>query len=258
MAIQVHLAHLAEALERGPSSPAYVLDASTGEIDFHLPPEEGGLDEDEEIDEKDGDEQDDEDSPLVFIPQIESGKLLRFRRMFAESLDEPDVRERLLDALDGKGAFRRFRDQLDQFPDIEAHFAQARLEWIAANWDDWLQDVAPGAELVWPVIETPKAPAQQPGKVALRLVHVLLLGQPGKEAPGGECVVRVVQGRGLTRRVFAALARELCETKGNAWRKAMVEGKNRVRFDDTEITWGEGQIEVRVDIPAEVRTLLER
>jgi len=251
MTIQVHLAHLAEALERSPSSPAYVLDVSTGEIDFHLPPEDGRLD--EEID-----EQDDEDSPLVLIPQIEPGKQLRFRRMFAGSLDEPDVRERLLDALDGKGAFRRFRDQLDRFPDIQARFEQARLEWIAANWADWLQDEAPGAELIWPVIEPPKAPARDPGKVALRLVHVLLLGQPGKDAPGGECVVRVVQGRGLTRRVFTALARELCEAKGNAWRKAMVEGKNQVRFDDTEISWSEGQIEVRVDIPAEVRTLLER
>ena len=58
---------------------------------------------------------------------------------FIATLDDPAVADRLSIAIDGKGAFRRFRDLLDRWPDVatrwyafsdDRHIGRARA-WLA-------------------------------------------------------------------------------------------------------------------------------
>src|SRR5687768_1640948 len=55
---------------------------------------------------------DDAPDDYAEIPRIESHVQYRWMEEFARDVEEPDLREKLTTALDGKGAFRRFRGAL--------------------------------------------------------------------------------------------------------------------------------------------------
>ncbi len=77
----------------------------------------------------------------LFIPNQGSRRAWEDMRDFAAAVEDDAVRERLLDAIDGRGAFSRFRRVLDRYDDLRARWhaysAETRVgrarEWLAAE-----------------------------------------------------------------------------------------------------------------------------
>lgn len=77
----------------------------------------------------------------LFIPNEGSREAWADVQDFADSVDDEAIRDQLLDAIDGKGAFSRFRRVLDRHDDLRtrwyAYAAETRIgrarEWLAAE-----------------------------------------------------------------------------------------------------------------------------
>jgi hypothetical protein len=77
---------------------------------------------------------------LIYIEPIESSVEYRWMAEFAESVDEPELRGKLEVALDGRGAFRRFKNVLaDQRTERERWFAFHSRR-LREAMDEWLTD----------------------------------------------------------------------------------------------------------------------
>ena len=80
----------------------------------------------------------------------------RWMERFACSVSEVPLRERLLISIDGKGAFRRFKDVLSAYPvERERWFAHrsAQLRWYIQNWLEGHDIETKGAP--WGIVEKP-------------------------------------------------------------------------------------------------------
>jgi hypothetical protein len=103
------------------------------------------------------------------VEPVSSREQYRWMERFIATVDEGPLRQRLLQSIDGKGAFRRFKDVLMSFPvDRERWFAfrSERLKMCMEGWLD-AQGIAPverpewevpTAEDVQAVLEAPPAP----------------------------------------------------------------------------------------------------
>lgn len=61
----------------------------------------------------------DEENRYVIIPERSSSEAYENMVRFTKTLDDPDISDKLFDALDRRGAFRRFKDVLRRYPDID-------------------------------------------------------------------------------------------------------------------------------------------
>lgn len=78
------------------------------------------------------------DSIYLRIDPVSSREQYRWMERFIATVDEPEFRDKLVRAIDGKGAFRRFKDVLMSYPvDRERWFA-FRSERLRACMDAWL------------------------------------------------------------------------------------------------------------------------
>ena len=149
------------------------------------------------------------------IPHLSSRDDYRAMCRFAETLDEEDVREKLAIALDGRGAFGRFRSVLNAYPDLRSAWEQSQREARDEELKDWFDDI--GIEPVWMNIPNlqivPTAPrgAKKEGDIVITLFELLTLGGPPAADDG--MVYRRVEVNN-TRQTFKSLARELCEIHG--------------------------------------------
>jgi len=86
------------------------------------------------------------DTAYLRIDPVSSREQYRWMERFIASVEETDLRDRLIRAIDGKGAFRRFKDVLMSFPvDRERWFA-FRSDRLRACMEAWL--TAHGIEAV--------------------------------------------------------------------------------------------------------------
>jgi predicted nucleotidyltransferase len=94
------------------------------------------------VTEEDLDEDGETDNPnIVFIDSIGSDESYHDMEDFSASVRDPRARDLLLRAIQGRGAFRRFKDTLFDFPDLsKAWFAyhescleRRAIEWLAAE-----------------------------------------------------------------------------------------------------------------------------
>jgi hypothetical protein len=104
------------------------------------------------------------------VEPVSSREQYRWMERFIATVEEGPLRQRLLQSIDGKGAFRRFKDVLMSFPvDRERWFAfrSERLKMCMEGWLD-AQGIAaisrpewqvPTAEDVQAALEVPLAPA---------------------------------------------------------------------------------------------------
>jgi uncharacterized protein YciI len=129
----VDLAELADHLDGDPGQGRGVVDLQTGMVwppgisdyDYDPPPE---------LDQDSADY--DEDRWLFFSP--ESGQGYRDMLDFTSYVNHERLRQRLLDALDGRGAFRRFRDVMHSGPDE-----------VVTHWQIFRQERALGRARAW-------------------------------------------------------------------------------------------------------------
>jgi uncharacterized protein YciI len=129
----VNLAELADQLDGDPGQGRGVVDLRTGMVwppgisdyDYDPPPE---------LDQDSADYE--EDRWLFFSP--ESGEGYRDMVDFTGHINHEQLRQRLLDALDGRGAFRRFRDVVHSGPDE-----------VVTHWQIFRQERALGRARAW-------------------------------------------------------------------------------------------------------------
>jgi len=78
------------------------------------------------------------DPEFVYIEPISSREQYRWMEEFIEEVEDPVLKDKLNIAIDGKGAFRRFKDVLVGYPtDREAWFAKRGVK-LRAHMNEWL------------------------------------------------------------------------------------------------------------------------
>jgi hypothetical protein len=136
------------------------------------------------------------DSNYRRVEPVSSREQYRWMERFIATVEEGPLRQRLLQSIDGKGAFRRFKDVLMSFPvDRERWFAfrSERLKMCMEGWLD-AQGIAaitrpewqvPTAEDVQAVLEAPpvavaRKPTRPQSELTRARAHELLDDLPGR------------------------------------------------------------------------------
>ncbi|MBI2901304.1 MAG: hypothetical protein HYY17_14060 [Planctomycetes bacterium] len=170
------------------------------------------------------------------------------------SVAERDVQDLVRATIGGRGSFRRFRDVVARYPDLDARWFEMRRKALVNEALRRLEslDIKPLYELRPPSRPAPPPTPRGPG---IHLDHVLARGAP-------EGKTEVLEGRGLrvvsaageseSRGVFKTLARDLCDYKGVAWRKSPIEGKSVIELGAIRIRHAGGRVEVTVEAGQDV------
>ncbi len=112
------------------------------------------------------------DVTYLRVDPVSSREQYRWMERFIASVTEPDLRSRLVSAIDGKGAFRRFKDVLMAFPTDRERWFGFRTERLRACMDAWLEahNVEAVPRQVWapPPGETPEEEGESDTVAALR------------------------------------------------------------------------------------------
>ena len=106
------------------------------------------------------------DSIYLRIDPVSSREQYRWMERFITTVDEPKLRQALTHSIDGKGAFRRFKDVLMSYPvDRERWFA-FRSERLRACMEAWLSahDIVAEERPVWrvPTAEEVRPKVEEP------------------------------------------------------------------------------------------------
>jgi len=149
----VDLGSLCEALEDHSDEMSWWFDPRTGEVEPHST---SSLDDDDLVG-------DPEERGLVWVDPVPSGEAYRDLEDFVARVRDPRAHDLLERAITGRGAFRRFKDTLFDFPKLrEAWFVfhGRRMECRAIDWllDHGLIDQAAGeaALVARPDAESPE------------------------------------------------------------------------------------------------------
>jgi hypothetical protein len=123
------------------------------------------------------------DANYLRVDPVSSREQYRWMERFIPMVEDPELRERLGRAIDGKGAFRRFKDVLMSYgPDRERWFA-FRSERLRVFMEAWMSAHAlhPVARPVWPTAEAaaPSNP-REPAPIS----QEALAGRRGRSAEG--------------------------------------------------------------------------
>ncbi len=125
--LKIKLREIAEAMIDGSVEVSYYIDTQTNEI-FPVSP---FFEDDKEIEKYEFDDR------YLLIPNIPSWKIYNFMVEFTETVEDPSLKKFLSIALDGKGAFHRFRKVLDEYPEERNRwfdFEYAKAKKIAREW----------------------------------------------------------------------------------------------------------------------------
>jgi hypothetical protein len=101
------------------------------------------------------------DGNYVRIDPVSSREQYRWMERFIPLVEEPDLREKLTQAIDGKGAFRRFKDVLMSFGTERERWFTFRSERLRTFMEAWLtaHAIAPVERPAW--ADVPLAPESE-------------------------------------------------------------------------------------------------
>lgn len=133
--VKVNLPDLIDAFENCRVGYQYYLDLKTGEV-FHISDEWMDEDEIEKICEK----MEMESERYLSIPPDASQEGYRDMVAFIEGIKEEALKEKLEIALDGKGAFRRFKDVLLGYPQKREEWFKFKEERTKKRIERWLEE----------------------------------------------------------------------------------------------------------------------
>ena len=93
------------------------------------------------------------DATQLRVNAVSSREQYRWMERFIESVEEPELHAELAAAIDGKGAFRRFKDVLINHPVDRERWFSFRSERLRACMEAWLtaHDLIPVERPEWPV-----------------------------------------------------------------------------------------------------------
>ena len=99
---------------------------------------------------------------FVRIDPASSREQYRWMEQFVASLDDPQLRERLLVAIDGKGAFRRFKDVLLSYPQERERWFNYRAALLQHHINQWFSSkgLEPEPLAPWGDVTLPEEPAE--------------------------------------------------------------------------------------------------
>jgi hypothetical protein len=120
------------------------------------------------------------DASYMRIDPVSSREQYRWMERFIPMVEDPDLRDKLMQAIDGKGAFRRFKDVLMSYgPERERWFA-FRSERLRVFMEAWLAShgLRPVSRPVW----TAEAQAQRPREATPPISQEQLSGRRGRSA----------------------------------------------------------------------------
>lgn len=130
--VKANLSELTDAFDNCRIGYEYYLDLETAEL-LIVSDEFMGTDEVEEIYER----MEDEPKRYLSIPTGSSREGYQVMVAFAESLEDGNLKDKLWIALNGRGAFRRFKDVLLSYPEKREEwfrFKDERLEKLVREW----------------------------------------------------------------------------------------------------------------------------
>ena len=197
----VHWTDLETAFERNGSEIESFLDTRSGDVVSVV---QGSLDHGEQRAKVQA-------SPELFV-RIEpaaSREQYRWMERFVLMVTEPTLRERLLIAIDGKGAFRRFKDVLVAYPAERERWFSFRGDLLHWHMQKWLEreqleasepapwgiapTPAPDTEIT---LERPASAAESPGEILRRQAKELLDQVPAAELPAAIAFLDYLRERG--------------------------------------------------------------
>jgi hypothetical protein len=133
--LPVNLDELCDAMDNSSYEHEYYLDLDTGEILFLS----------EYMDDEDAeplrDRIDDEPERYEVIPRAESQEGYRDMQTFIATVDNEHLVELLEVAINGKGAFRRFKDVLLNYPEEREKWFQFRDDRVEERAIEWLDSI---------------------------------------------------------------------------------------------------------------------
>jgi hypothetical protein len=246
--LKVDMRAIIEARQRSnEDSTVPYLDLKTGEVVVSIDEEiSGEPDEVQALLESDPER-------LVFIQREEGSEGWQRMSDFAAQVDEEDLRGALQAALEGRGAFGRFRAAISRYPDL-------REQWEAAEWNGhsreaelWLESLGVRAIFDRPAMvrhQSEPGSAKREGE-KLGFLDVLLLGAPdGKtELLDGKVIRQIIaHDSSQARAIFKTIAREMTEIHGIGWRKRFIEGKSVYEVERYRLTVDQCRVELEVAV----------
>lgn len=96
------------------------------------------------------------DPDSIVVEPVSSRDQYRWMERFIETTEDAELRDRLTAAIDGKGAFRRFKDVLLSYPDERERWFQFRQDLLKVEMDGWLASL--NIEAVTPPAPEPPPP----------------------------------------------------------------------------------------------------
>ncbi len=153
------------------------------------------------------------DSLYLGVDAVSSREQYRWMERFIESVDDPELRDKLDIAIDGKGAFRRFKDVLMSYPVERERWFTFRSERLRGCMEAWLEahSISPVERPVWRVPSkdevTPKKPAPDDRRAARAQrydaqraqLHQLADALPGRELELAVSFMSFLRQRGRLR-----------------------------------------------------------
>lgn len=127
--LQVDIDQIAAAMEDHSGWTAWYLDTQTGEV---IPRSETEGEEDELVEESERYEP---------VPQIPSREIYDLMAEFADGVEDLELRQLLSVALDGPGAFGRFKRVLGDYPEVRDGWFRLRDEYMAQEVGEWLRSL---------------------------------------------------------------------------------------------------------------------
>lgn len=148
-------------------------------------------------------------STYLRVDPASSREQYRWMERFVSSVADPPLRDRLLISIDGKGAFRRFKDVLLAFPAERERWFVYRSEVLHFHIQTWVEhtkiDVANPAP--WGRVEQPEEPVEvpralpsgeAPGEILRRQARDLLDEIPAAELPSALAFLEFLRARGAS------------------------------------------------------------
>jgi hypothetical protein len=143
------------------------------------------------------------------VDPASSREQYRWMERFVSSVSDPPLRERLLIAIDGKGAFRRFKDVLLAFPAERERWFAYRSELLHFHIQTWLDhmEIEAANPPPWGHVEQPAEPVEiprtagsgeAPGEILRRQARDLLDEIPAAELPSALAFLEFLRDRGAS------------------------------------------------------------
>src|SRR5450631_1070276 len=152
------------------------------------------------------------------IDPASSREQYRWMERFVGAVQDLPLRERLLVAINGKGAFRRFKDVLLAFPAERERWFAYRSELLHFHIQTWLDHMKIDVANVppWGHVAQPEEPAElprttttseAPGEILRRQARELLDEIPAAELPPALAFLAFLRDRGPSSLLGSSLAR---------------------------------------------------